>query len=109
MEQNLEQNKLKDLLIVLFKHKYKILIVFLAINIAVTIKTYRTKPVYETQASLMVHRPAKGQSHVAAGVKTLQIAGQGLTVDIVQALPGAQNGTRQRMIASFCVRQISDT
>ena len=54
MEKQRERYLLEDILIVLFKHKYKILAAFFTVMVAVTIKTFLTTPVYQTQASLMV-------------------------------------------------------
>jgi len=54
MEKQRETYLLEDFLIILFKHKYKILAAFFAVMVAVTVKTSLTKPVYQSHASLMV-------------------------------------------------------
>ena len=45
---------LRDLLLIVFKHKYKILMAFLAIVITVTIITFWLSPVYEATSSLLI-------------------------------------------------------
>ena len=54
MEIQRERYLLEDILVVLFKHKYKILAAFFTVMVAVTIKTQMTTQVYETQSRLMV-------------------------------------------------------
>ena len=54
MEKQRERYILEDILIIFFKHKYKILAAFFTVLVAVTIKTQMTTPVYETQSRLMV-------------------------------------------------------
>jgi uncharacterized protein involved in exopolysaccharide biosynthesis len=54
MEKQRERYLLEDILVVLFKHKYKILAAFVTVMVAVTIKTSLTTPVYETHSSLMI-------------------------------------------------------
>jgi uncharacterized protein involved in exopolysaccharide biosynthesis/protein involved in polysaccharide export with SLBB domain len=49
-----ERRILEDILIILIKHKYKILAAFLTVMAAVTYKTSMTMPVYQTHSSLMV-------------------------------------------------------
>ena len=54
MEKKREGYILEDILIILFKHKYKILAAFFTVMVAVTIKTSLTPLVYQTHSSLMV-------------------------------------------------------
>ena len=54
MEKQRERYILEDILVIFFKHKYKILAAFFTVLVAVTIKTQTTTPVYQTQARLMV-------------------------------------------------------
>jgi uncharacterized protein involved in exopolysaccharide biosynthesis len=54
MEKQRERYLLEDILVILFKHKYKILAAFFTVMVAVTIKTSLTTPVYETHSSLMI-------------------------------------------------------
>jgi uncharacterized protein involved in exopolysaccharide biosynthesis len=54
MEKQRERYILEDILIIFFKHKYKILAAFFTVLVAVTIKTQTTTPVYETHSRLMV-------------------------------------------------------
>jgi uncharacterized protein involved in exopolysaccharide biosynthesis/protein involved in polysaccharide export with SLBB domain len=54
MEKQKDRYLLEDMLVILFKHKYKILAAFFTVMIAVTVKTSLTKPVYQTHSSLMV-------------------------------------------------------
>src|SRR5210317_2033113 len=54
METQRERYILEDVLVVLFKHKYKILSAFFTVMVAVTIKTALTVPVFESNAELMV-------------------------------------------------------
>jgi len=54
MEKQRERYILEDILMIFFKHKYKILAAFFTVLVAVTIKTQTTTPVYETQSKLMV-------------------------------------------------------
>jgi uncharacterized protein involved in exopolysaccharide biosynthesis len=68
MEKQRQRYILEDLLVVLFKHKYKILAAFFTVMVAATIKTNSTTPVYQTHASLMVqsgreslYRPEVGE------------------------------------------------
>ena len=45
---------LMDFLIVIFKHKYKILVIFLSIVITVTFYTFRMTPIYEAETRLII-------------------------------------------------------
>jgi len=54
MEQDPQTSGLRDFLTILFKHKYKILTVFLATVITVTVGSFLLPPVYEAKSSLMV-------------------------------------------------------
>ena len=67
MEKQRERYILEDFLIVLFKHKYKILAAFFTVMVAVTIKTYSTTPVYQTHASLMVQSGRESLSRPEVG------------------------------------------
>ena len=49
-----KQGNLRDFLTVLFKHKSKIIFIFLSIVIIVTVVTFLLPPVYEAKSSLMV-------------------------------------------------------
>jgi uncharacterized protein involved in exopolysaccharide biosynthesis/protein involved in polysaccharide export with SLBB domain len=54
MENNRDGYLLEDILLIFFKHKFKILAAFFTVMVAVTIKTHLTPKVYETHSSLMV-------------------------------------------------------
>ena len=62
-----ERYILEDILVVLFKHKYKILAAFFTVMVAVTIKTSLTTPVYQTHASLMVQSGRESLSRGEVG------------------------------------------
>ena len=69
MEQNYQAGSLRDFLIVLFKHKSKILTIFLGTVATVTIGTFLLPPTYEATSSLMVkfgreyiYRPEVGEN-----------------------------------------------
>jgi uncharacterized protein involved in exopolysaccharide biosynthesis len=64
------QGNLRDFLTVLFKHKSKIIVIFLAVVITVTAGTFLLSPVYEAKSSLLVkigreniYRPEVGSSN----------------------------------------------
>ena len=67
MEKQRQRYILEDFLIVLFKHKYKILACFLAAMVVATIKTQRITPVYETRAKLMVQSGRESLSRPEVG------------------------------------------
>jgi len=54
MEQESNTVSLRELLIVLFKHKHKILTAFLSTVIVVTIGSFLVTPMYEAESSLMI-------------------------------------------------------
>ena len=54
MEHNPQTGSTRDFLTILFKHKYKILTVFLATVITVTVGSFLLPPVFEAKSSLMV-------------------------------------------------------
>jgi uncharacterized protein involved in exopolysaccharide biosynthesis/uncharacterized protein YgiM (DUF1202 family) len=54
MEHNSKTNSRRDVLTILYKHKYKSLTVFLATVITVTVWSFLLPPVYEAKSSLMV-------------------------------------------------------
>ena len=64
-----ESYLLEDILIILFKHKFKILSAFFTVLVAVTIKTHLTKPVYETNSKLMVQSGRESLYRPEAGEK----------------------------------------
>jgi len=64
-----EKYLLEDILIILFKHKYKMLAVFFTVMIATTIKTSLTEPVYQTHSSLMVQSGRESFYRPEAGGK----------------------------------------
>ena len=45
---------LMDFLIVIFKHKYKILVIFLSIVTTVALYTFRMTPIYEAETRLII-------------------------------------------------------
>ena len=68
MEQQDQVNSLRDFLTVLFKHKYTILVTFLAVVSTVTIGSFLLAPTYEAKSSLLVkfgreyiYRPEVGE------------------------------------------------
>jgi len=68
MEQQDQANSLRDFLTVLFKHKAKILVIFLTTVATVTIGSFLLTPTYEAQSSLLVkfgreyiYRPEVGE------------------------------------------------
>lgn len=54
MEHETQAGSARDFLTILFKHKYKIIIVFLIIVVPVTIFSFMQPPVYEAESSMMV-------------------------------------------------------
>ena len=54
MEHNPQTGSTRDFLTILFKHKYKILTVFLATVITVTVGSFLLPPVFEAKSSLIV-------------------------------------------------------
>ena len=54
MEQQNQAGSLRDFLTVLFKHKYKILIIFFAVVTTVTIGSFLLPPTYEAKSSLLI-------------------------------------------------------
>ena len=69
MEHEIQTSGLRDFLTVLFKHKSRILIIFLTTVITVTVGSFLLPPVYEVKSSLMVkfgrehiYRPEVGDS-----------------------------------------------
>ena len=54
MEQQDQGSSLRDFLTVLFKHKVKILVIFLTTVATVTIGSFLLTPTYEAQSSLLV-------------------------------------------------------
>ena len=54
MEQQNQAGSLRDFLTVLFKHKYKILIIFFAVVATVTIGSFLLPPTYEAKSSLLI-------------------------------------------------------
>jgi uncharacterized protein involved in exopolysaccharide biosynthesis/uncharacterized protein YgiM (DUF1202 family) len=54
MDYNSQTGSRRDVLTILFKHKYKILTVFLATVITVTVGSFLLPPVYEAKSSMMV-------------------------------------------------------
>ena len=68
MEQNRTIMNLKDFLTILFKHKWKILVTFVAIVVTITIVTYTLPSIYQATSTLLVkfgrenlYRPEVGQ------------------------------------------------
>jgi uncharacterized protein involved in exopolysaccharide biosynthesis len=54
MEQQNQAGSLRDFLTVLFKHKYKILVIFLAVVATVTVGSFLLPPTYEAKSSLLI-------------------------------------------------------
>jgi len=54
MEQQEQASSLRDFLTVLFKHRYTILIIFLAVVATVTIVSFLLPPTYEAKSSLLI-------------------------------------------------------
>jgi uncharacterized protein involved in exopolysaccharide biosynthesis len=54
MEQQNQAGSLRDFLTVLFKHKYTILIIFVAVVITVTVGSFLLPPTYEAKSSLLI-------------------------------------------------------
>jgi len=75
IEQKNQTGSLRDILTILFKHKYKILIIFLATVITVTVGSFLLPPTYEAKSSLLVkfgreyvYRPEVGERSSNVGL-----------------------------------------
>jgi uncharacterized protein involved in exopolysaccharide biosynthesis len=68
---------MREVLITLFKHRYRILAIFLSIVIAVTVISFSMRPVYEARSSLMVkfgreyiYNPAIGDTKISTSFQS---------------------------------------
>jgi capsular exopolysaccharide synthesis family protein len=53
-ENRIRQSSLRDLYYVLFRHKWKMILFFLAVTVSVFVRTYRSPEVYRSEAKLLV-------------------------------------------------------
>jgi len=82
-----QQGDLRDLLTVLFKHKSKMMVIFLFIITIVTLGTFRLSPVYEAKSSLMVkigreniYRPESGDKSPVISVNQEEVVNSEINI-----------------------------
>src|SRR5215470_2571060 len=98
---------LRDVLVVLFKHKAMLLIVFMAIVVPVTVTTFLLPPVYEATSSFLIkfgreylYRPevSEGKAMLQANYSLMQEALINSELEILTS-----RDLKEKIIASFGV------
>ncbi len=104
MEHEPQTSNLREFLTVIFKHKSKILIIFLATVITITVGTFLLPPVYEAKSSLMVkfgrenmYRPEVGDTKPSISFQSFKqeeiisselqiLKSRDLTINVINAI-----------------------